>query len=429
MQQRLLDNSLERTFYKSWKGERCGGIDFWPALELIINGKCDQKCSYCYITNYGKDLFPAGSQEDQKILDNTVMIMEWLKRNNLKPRIDLFSAEIFSQEIGFQVLDLIYQLGWEGMYVGIPSNFNFLFDEEKTNRVLSTHKKFFSNNKKLYLSCSVDGKYMEDNRPIRDGKLRDDSFYKKLFSTYRILKQGYHPMLYSEGIENCKDNFLWFQDNFIKYDIPYPNLYLLEVRNKEWTIEQSRQLGEFIEFLVEWLQDKAGSDEGLIDAIFKDRAFNILSSVLLTNGRGMSCSVQATQVVRLGDLSIYPCHRTMYPSFKLAQMKVVDSKITGIESVNYPLYLATKFADLRNFPYCVACDIKEFCVGGCYGAQYETTGDLFTPIPTVCIMEHAKTMSVLRTLKYKTNIWERVKRSIGERKNSAIITLEKRDWL
>jgi hypothetical protein len=27
-------------------------------LELIIRQDCNQKCDYCYITNYGKELYP-----------------------------------------------------------------------------------------------------------------------------------------------------------------------------------------------------------------------------------------------------------------------------------------------------------------------------------------------------------------------------------
>jgi radical SAM protein with 4Fe4S-binding SPASM domain len=425
MRQKLLDTLLEETFYKSWRGE-ISNNNYWPSIEFIVNGKCDQHCKYCYIANYGDKLFPEGSQNDQMILDNTSMIMRWLKKNSFRPRIDLFSAEIFSQEIGFQVLELISDLGWEGMAVGIPSNFNFLFRGDDTQRVLDINDKAIKRGQSLLLSSSVDGKFMEDNRPLASGKLRDDAFYDKLFSIWKILHHGFHPMVYSEGIERWKDNFLWYQSNFDKYGIPYHNLYLLEVRNKEWTKDQSLQLGFFVEFLVKWLVEKTKSDDEFLRSIFSNGAFNLLSSPCLYNSRGMTCSVQTTEMVRLGDLSIWPCHRTMYPALKLAQMEVVDEEIVRIKEVNYPLYLATKYGDRLNFPYCVACDIKELCTGGCYGSQFEITGDLFTPIPTMCMMEHAKVFSLLKALKYSTNIWSNLKLKVVDKKRIAIQNLEVR---
>jgi len=426
MHQKLLDSMLARSFYKGWTTPPNDRENLWPSIEFIVNGKCDQKCKYCYIANYGNELFPEGTEDDQKILDNAAMMMVWLKKNNFKPNIELFSAELFSQEIGFQLLDLIHQAGWDGMRVVVPSNFNFLFDDEKIKRLDSLRKKFTDRQGWLSLSCSVDGKFMEDNRPIIDGRIRDDAFYDKMFSMSKLLYHGFHPMVYSEGIEKWKDNFLWFQENFKKHDIPYNNIYLLEVRNKEWSEEQCRQLGSFVEFLVEWLRDKFTDDMDFINAFFRpDQGFNMLNSPFTFTRRGMVCSVQSTFIVRLGDLTVWPCHRTMYPELKLAEMEVHKNEIVKPKVVNFPLYLATKFATLRNFPYCATCIMKRFCPGGCYGAQYETAGDMFTPIPTMCMMEHAKIISIFRALKYKTNVWERIKSRVMLRKLFAIQNLEK----
>jgi len=42
-------------------------------------------------------------------------------------------------------------------------------------------------------------------------------------------------MIYSNMIEYWSDNFLWFMRNYVKYGIPLNNLYLLEIRNVEWS--------------------------------------------------------------------------------------------------------------------------------------------------------------------------------------------------
>ena len=41
-------------------------------------------------------------------------------------------------------------------------------------------------------------------------------------------------------------------------------------------------------------------------------------------------------------------------------------------------------------PHCDTCVYNKFCIKGCAGSQYENTGDLFFPIPSVCKLEKAK---------------------------------------
>jgi hypothetical protein len=38
------------------------------------------------------------------------------------------------------------------------------------------------------------------------------------------------------------------------------------------------------------------------------------------------------------------------------------------------------------------------CKGGCLGAQYEATGNLFAPIPSVCRLYHAKIVALIEVL-------------------------------
>jgi len=48
---------------------------------------------------------------------------------------------------------------------------------------------------------------------------------------------------------------------------------------------------------------------------------------------------------------------------------------------------------------CELCLIKHLCSGGCLGSQFETTGDLFSPIPSVCQLEHAKIRAMITAYK------------------------------
>jgi len=225
----------------------------------------------------------------------------------------------------------------------------------------------------------------------------DDSFYDKLFRFSKDFNVGFHPMIYSNGIEKWKDNFLWFQEMFKKYDLPFHNLYLLEVRNKEWNIKQCQEFEKFVNFLVKWTWEKCDKDvEKISNFIFKEKGFNILTSSLSTVGRGIGCSVQSTMMLRLGDLKFSPCHRTSYDFMNAGEFVVKDGKIDNISSINPSLFFTINGINISSLPMCSICPISNFCTGGCLGSQYETTGDPFSPIPTVCRMELYKIRGLFR---------------------------------
>ena len=130
--------------------------------------------------------------------------------------------------------------------------------------------------------------------------------------------------------------------------------------------------------------------------IFRGKGFNTLASPLTTIGRGMGCSLQSMIYLRLADLMLAPCHRQMYDPFLIGQLKVENGKIVGVQARNAAILIAEVSSGFRNFPYCETCTIKWVCSGGCLGAQLETTGDQFTPIPAVCHLEHEKIASMAR---------------------------------
>jgi hypothetical protein len=49
-------------------------------------------------------------------------------------------------------------------------------------------------------------------------------------------------------------------------------------------------------------------------------------------------------------------------------------------------------------PVCANCWNRFACVGGCLGAQYEWSGELYLPIPSVCKLLKAKTSFLLKML-------------------------------
>ena len=337
------------------------------------------------------------------MLNNLEMVLDWLVENKYAPEIELFSGEALVQEIGHQALTMILDKleGKIKTRIIIPTNYTFLLSKTLTKRVEKLIRRSLKAEIPIFLSASFDGKHCEENRPFMSGikELRDDVYYEKCFAFTKKWGFGFHPMIYSEKIKNWKDNFLWFQEMFKKNDIPWYRLYLLEVRNAEWSIQQTRDFADFISFLINWVyENPCGKDpKKYFDFLFNKRGFNILSGPLSKIGRGIGCSFQSQFYLRMGDLAIAPCHRTSYEPLILGHLKVEDKKITGITARNPELAVTKHAFNAKMFPYCETCLIHDLCSFGCLGAQLETTGDLFTPIPTVCRLQHTKIKSMVTT--------------------------------
>jgi len=398
---------LSKTFFEAWKNRRflenTKYINF-STLELQITASCDQRCSYCYYHRFGKFLNPPAISKKKNILNNLKMLLRWLSSNKYFPKIEIFSGEPFSTEIGFLVIEKV--IDWQIQNsidndIIIPSNFSFILDKGKTYRVEKLLDKARSNGFNVILSASVDGKYLDKiNRPFFR-KVRTKDYYDKIFSFQSKWGYSFHPMIYSKGIDLWEKNFLWFQEMFDKFNINWQSLYLLEVRNYEWTLDQIKEFYRFIRFVVRWAIDRLRQenipDDKILQEIYRRRLFNIFSAFFGT-GRGIGCSIQSSMQLRLGDLTVSPCHRTAYDQFNMYRFVNDGEKITGIDVINPYLVTALYSADFRVFPFCELCGIKDLCNGPCLGSNYEFSGDLFITAPTVCLLEHARVFALIDEL-------------------------------
>jgi len=53
----------------------------------------------------------------------------------------------------------------------------------------------------------------------------------------------------------------------------------------------------------------------------------------------------------------------------------------------------------NSLPKCSCCAYRHFCIKGCLGSQYESSGEVFVPIPTVCEMFIQKIEFLYKTYK------------------------------
>lgn len=388
-------------------------------IELIISGDCNLNCKYCYLWKNKNNILPSAS--DEKVLANLELVLNWIEKNQFKTGLSLFSGELFAQSLGFKTLDIIYehQVKLEPeqrLYrITIPTNFTFICSDELTTRVEEYLKKFADLGVPLLLSASVDGALIEDNRPhsceldIPLKVIRDDAYYEKLFAFCRKYYYKFHPMIHSQHIDKWIDNYEWYKQMLLSHDMHLSDLYLLEVRNEEWTQEDIKEFQKFLEYLQEDLWNIAGGDsEKYLELLFShEESFNILSSFLKGNDRGLGCSLQTELCIRLTDLAVPPCHRTAYPQFLYGYFVPDEENILRFESENIEIMSMILGLSIENMPYCAECPINTICTGQCIGAMYESHRNLIVPIPSVCALEHAKLVSYVEFW-IKKDIYRRV---------------------
>ena len=428
---KLVESFFDHTFGKGYRHPELKESENFRSLEIFFNDKCNLACKYCYLQRFGDKLYPKELQDGKKLIENLGLFLDWLDEKEYVPNhIEIFSGEVFIQDAGWKAIDMILDR-YKGRekkteFLVVPTNFTFILSPDLTQKVENVLEKARDIGLPMGLSSSFDGKYCEANRPFKSGKeIRDDAYYDKVFQFSKKWGTGFHPMVYSEHIENWEKNWLWFQENFTKYRLPWRNIYLLEVRNVEWTDKQMEDFGKFMEFLIRWtFKYPCGGDLEAYTKFLFDGGYNILRNPLTSIGRGIGCSIQSAMALRLGDLSWVPCHRTSYSPFNFGHFKVENGKITGFEAKNTDMLTAMYSFDASTQPWCEQCLLKSLCSFGCLGSQLEVTGDPFTPIPSVCQLEHIKVGAMLKAYR-ELGILEPILSKINQTKADALMEIEK----
>ena len=406
-------------------------------VELIVSPKCNLACKYCYVNRYYHQVYPDDMYDPQLVIENSMKYLKALTKKGLAPNIDIFSGEFLAQKVGYDLLEEMYNyykdlpLDLRPKTIVIPSNFTFICSDELTQHVKDLIHKFWSIDIFLYLSASVEGKILEENRPasrIIDLNLevvRDDAYYDKVLEFMKEFGFGCHPMVAAEGIEKWIDNFNWWQEMLKKHDMPWDSIYLLEVRNADyWTEEQLLEYKKFLRYIfnfaierckatnidfLDWCLKLNHSSENNDDddSVGWTNGFNILMQPFSTNANGIGCNIQPHTAVRCADLMVVPCHRLMYEQFHIGKIVIDDNYDMHFDTINAELGLTLPMINADIFPKCNTCPINQCCIQGCLGAQYEATGDLFTPIPTICRMMYVKLATLIDCWK-ESGYWEQL---------------------
>lgn len=228
----------------------------------------------------------------------------------------------------------------------------------------------------------------------RPATIKNENYSKALFTFAQKYHFGFHPMISSYRIEEQINNYhTWIKllykywpDNFSS---TIGQVMQLETREQGWTDEKIQIYLQWLKYLIDTdcKQYYNGDYNKFFNNIVlrKDTSSKFLKtsylpySILPKPQTHLNCAFGKTLFIRLGDLSIVPCHRTSYNKFILGQFKTQNDKIIGVECNNFPLTSSIYLSGYAIKPFCNNCAISNYCNKYCIGANYETNHELFHP--------------------------------------------------
>lgn len=436
----LLNNFLERYFYQNFReGEKPAA---YRAVELFIKGNCPNNCAYCYLKRHGKELYPINEQSNEQILKNIKIFLDFYKKQHFKTEFSLFSSDLFKDGFIYDVLDVFYEEfkdkynPYRPISIMIPDHGNFLYSQEETDKLQGYIDKFFDINLRIIISLSIDGKFMDQNRGDAS---RTDEFYQRAIEFASKNFYAFHPMVSAINIDKWIDNYDWWHSNEVPAHLA-DRLMMLEVRDDNWTPKALKDYLNFLNHVIDeefarTNYDKAsfakrviGSDKYPGKGYDNVLLIHTLNPVTECDFASTGCSVAKNLCVRAGDLAIVPCHRTSYEQYVIGNYVVENGEIVDVKCKNWEIASAVYSWNRNSFPQCPDCAIRYWCVGPCFGSNFESTGDLFwTPI-SVCNLFKAKTN--FQFMKYEAmglmpyiekelndaNAWEKIKKHMEKMK-------------
>ena len=396
------------------------------SIEFIIKPQCNQRCKYCYITQYGDKIYPLESRiSNQEILIRVKMLLEWIIENKIFiPRYELFAGDILGDKLYYKILDIFLELytnikneqinnskKWYPTLILLPTNGYYFRFKEHQDLIRNYIKKFKEIGFILGFSWSTDGLYAADSREnaIQNNTITQED-YDTIFEFMKEIKFGIHAIIAPENIKNSIQNFDWWVEMFKKHNIDalyqqndkFP--YFLEARNYYWTDEDIIEFIKLIQHIwnlkMQWNNnDKKKMAYHCFIGDGKNNTLKHLTNYDLTilhkhsamEEDVLSCNMASLFRINLGDMSLPICHRVTYPEVNGGNFEIKDGKIIGlIPSDGLSGYMQIKLLSPKFYPKCYNCDYRDFCIKGCLGAQYEYSGEILQPIPAVCKLEQAK---------------------------------------
>lgn len=376
------------------------------AVEFIITPECSKDCGICYLQKHRDKLYPDEIVDNEAILTNLRSVLNyWVVNKKKVPLVDLFSGEIWGEQLGYDVLNTMLEFAREFKYtngISIATNMDFLFTPNGQKWMEYFIDEFNSLGIRINISASIDGAYLDGVYRPQDSKYSikidyDQDYYDKIFEFQSKYRFGFHPMVYSKNCKYWCDNFDWYISMIKRYypDSPNKTPMMLEVRDDNWTDEDLIYFKKFLSHVIDYHYKEVYKENiyAFTEFLTRIRDYRIFinNNVGIYHYDGkLNCTVQNELFIRLGDLAIVPCHRTSYPENVYGWIAFDGEKMVA-KAYNFTLMRKVLGMIPKNdIEECKSCVYNRLCMKGCLGSQLETNGDMFKPCESVCKMQKAK---------------------------------------
>lgn len=415
-------------------------------IELIVRPDCNQRCEYCYLTQHGKELYPDKVSKEE-ILHNIDLFLDYYynERKNYSYLIELFAGDLFFDGLFFDVIKILkkYLIPIHQKHedlreymttLCIPSNLSFVVEKpEYVPLVLEIKEELREYNIRLIFSWSSDGLYAVNSR---EKKELTQEYFEKINDFCEKVGAGVHPMVAPENVHNWIENYEWWLKLLSTREEHDFQPMMLEVRNNNWTDENIEDYKKLLTHMMEVRYSICDYDNKKLarhlfigdaqDGTLK-RMDNYDPLCLITkepnNARThISCSMQKLLHINCTNLSLVICHRLSYPVTTGIYFDVNEdnSKIIDFTPYNPDLYIQVRTMSTKMLPVCSSCEINDYCLKGCLGAQFEDSGEILLPIPSLCHFFKEKNKH-LAFLYHKYNLFNIARDELN-------IDLEHYDW-
>lgn len=421
------------------------------AINLIIRPECNQQCEYCYIYKYGKELYPTRLNKEETLVNAELFIKWVLEQKKWLPKAwEIFAGDLFYDDFFFDLLDLFEkyydpikkkhpELFEEGYYpdyqpetiIIVPSNLSFVYtNPEKVIKLKKYYKRLWDKYRiNICFSWSSDGLLAVASREKKD---LDQEYFDTILRFCMDFKVGAHPMISPENVKSWVANYDWWLDMINKLNVATDcdvdfQPFMLEVRNYNWTDENIKDYGKFLEKLMQVRFKKCGNDPktltiNLIDPHNKENylflgnydplRFLYVEPIQDPADR-LGCGMGTGIHLNCTNLSLVICHRTTYEHLTACYFIPNEEKteIIDIKPQNPSVFIAARTLKQYAMPVCGDCFLRDICMKGCLGAQFEYSGDMFLPIPTVCKFFYYKYKKLFE-LYERYGIWDELEKKV-----------------
>lgn len=410
----VIKTLLTNRFFNPWKEYNKYELDenydkslnHETRLEIFATAACNQKCEYCYLVRH-EELYPREFDKRELVVNNLKVLLDWVVQEGFFiPEIEFFTGEVWHSDYGLELLDIVLDYivnkGLQTDMLMIPSNCSFILDPVQTQKIQHYINAYEQAGVRLCFSISVDGKVVDNYRPLNNHDIRDDKYYEDLFLFSARNNYYFHPMVAACNVSQWIENYQWWEDMCTKYNRPIERLMMLEVRNEGWTDENIEDYIKFLKYLMDKDIDKSGGIKAYFDKMFgldnipRDLGYVPYCITFADTFKG--CTVSDSLTVRLGDMAICPCHRTAYNKLLYGHFIIENNQIVDIKGNNPEFATRVLLAnDKLVSPQCDTCIYSPICLKGCFGSQFESNKDPLFPIENICKLFRAKYNFVLQT--------------------------------